>query len=76
MMINGQLTEFVVVPVLAPIPIAWIGVAIDINNAKAMAFQGLLLEGFDLSFFRQEKSNQGWALVASTITDSNNLKIE
>jgi diguanylate cyclase (GGDEF)-like protein len=71
MMINGQLTEFVVVPVLAPIPIAWIGVAIDINNARAMALQGLLLEGFDLSFFRQEKPNQGWNLVASTLADSN-----
>lgn len=68
MTINGELTEFVVVPVLAPIPIAWIGVSVTVNDAKAQEYSTLLPEGLDLSFFTQSATKE-WSFSASTLPD-------
>ena len=65
---DGELTEFVIVPVLAPIPIAWIGVSVNVNDAKVQAFRALLPDGLNLSFFIQNTSGQ-LSLSASTLEE-------
>ena len=66
MMLGEDLNEFVIVPVLAPIPIAWIGVSIHLDDAKAHEIKTLLPDGLDLSFYAESSDNE-WSLLASTL---------
>ncbi len=72
MTLNGELAEFVVVPVLAPIPIAWIGVSVTLNDEKALEYSSLLPDGLDLSFYTQS-SDQEWSFSASTLPDEERI---
>lgn len=67
MNMHGQLTEFVIVPVLAPEPIAWIGVSTYIDDTKAETLNALLPEGFNLSFFSLNAQDENWRLASSTL---------
>lgn len=74
MVVDGELLEFVIVPVLAPIPIAWIGVSVNITDDKAQEIRALLPEGLDLSFFAQTGPAQA-SLLASTLEDETRARM-
>lgn len=64
--LDGMLYDFVVVPVLAPIPIAWIGIGIEIDNAMTYDLRSLSPLSLEISFL-QYKEGQGWNVIASTL---------
>ncbi len=62
--LRGELYQLVVVPVLAPVPIAWAVVGLRVNDALTNELQRLT--GLDVSFFSR-RANDGWKLQASTL---------
>lgn len=73
---GGKLYEMVLMPVLAPIPVAWIGIRLEMDDEKAQSIKAILPQGIDISFvLRDESSGNGqspnqWQLIASTLPDS------
>ena len=63
-LIDGRLYQLVVVPVLAPTPIAWVAMGFVIDDAVALDLQAL--SGLQVSFMsRQGRGN--WKVNASTL---------
>ena len=62
--LRGQLYQLVVVPVLAPVPIAWAVVGQPVNDVLAQDL--LRLTRLDVTFFSR-RYNDGWKLQASTL---------
>jgi len=62
--LRGELYQLVVVPVLAPVPIAWAVVGLRVNDALTKELQRLT--GLDISFFSR-RANDAWKLQASTL---------
>jgi HAMP domain-containing protein len=62
--INGALYQVVVVPVLAPVPIAWVAMGFAVNDVFMQDLRRLT--GLDVSF-ASRPPNGGWALPASTL---------
>ena len=65
--IDDTLYRLVIVPVLAPEPIAWIGIGLDINDALANRLRAQAPVPLDLSF--AVNSESAWRLAASTLKD-------
>lgn len=63
---NGQLYDFVLVPVLAPVPIAWVGLGIRLDDREATSIRQLMPQGIDISFLHHE-SGADWTVLASTL---------
>lgn len=63
-LIDGRPYQLVVVPVLAPLPIAWVAMGFAIDDRMSQELQGLT--GLQVSFLA-EQSGDGWALGASTL---------
>ena len=62
--LRGELYQLVVVPVLAPVPIAWAVVGQRVNDQLTNELQRLT--GLDVTFFSR-RANDGWKLQASTL---------
>jgi diguanylate cyclase (GGDEF)-like protein len=63
-LIDGRLYQVVVVPVLAPIPIAWVAMGFVIDDAVALDLQAL--SGLQVSFLSR-RGRGNWAVHASTL---------
>ena len=63
-LINGQLYYLVVLPVLAPTPIAWMAIGFVVDDALTQELRRLT--HLDVSFFTRQ-ANDHWLLQASTI---------
>jgi len=63
---NGKLYQLVVVPVLAPAAIAWVGLAFEVDDAVAKNLHQLT--GLEVTF-ASRVSNAPWQLHASTLAD-------
>jgi diguanylate cyclase (GGDEF)-like protein len=64
--LNGQLYDFVLVPVLAPIPIGWVGLGIRLDDREALSIRQLMPQGIDISFLHHQ-GGAGWTVLASTL---------
>jgi len=62
--VDGRLYQVVVVPVLAPEPIAYVSAAFEVNDALARAFGQLT--GLAVSFVEADRGGQ-WRVEASTL---------
>src|SRR5215831_429823 len=63
-LIDGRLYQLVVVPVLAPTPIAWVAIGFVVDDTLTQDFRRLTR--LDVSFFSRHDGN-GWRLQASTL---------
>lgn len=63
---DGGMHELVVVPVLAPVPIAWLVIGVQIDDTLANYLKGLSPLNLDLSFIYQTKAGR-WQPLASTL---------
>ncbi len=66
-LIDGRLYQLVVVPVLAPTPIAWVAIGFIVDDNLTHDLQRLMR--LDVSFFSRQSSD-GWRLQASTLPDT------
>ncbi len=66
--VGNTLYRLVIVPVLAPEPIAWIGIGLEINDGLAQRLRSQAPIPMEVSFaFRM---NTTWSLAASTLSES------
>ncbi len=63
-LIDGKPYQVVVVPVLAPVPIAWVAMGFAIDDRVALDLQAVA--GLQVSFLSQDKAGR-WSLHASTL---------
>ncbi len=63
--VRSQLYQLVIVPVLAPLPIAWVAVGFPVNDAWAMEMHGLMR--LDISFLSRLDGGP-WNLQGSTLS--------
>jgi len=64
-LVDGGLYQLVVVPVLAPLPVAWLVLGFRIDNQLAGKLQSLT--ALEMSFAAQEKANGPWRVLATTL---------
>jgi diguanylate cyclase (GGDEF)-like protein len=64
--IGGQLYQLVVVPVLAPLPVAWVAIGFAVNDARAQDFKRLTQ--LQVSFLSRQ-NGEGWRLQGTTLAD-------
>ncbi|HEY0338827.1 MAG TPA: diguanylate cyclase, partial [Burkholderiales bacterium] len=64
-MIDGKAYDLVVVPVYAPVPIAWLAMGFLIDDRFARRLQSLT--SLDVSFWSAARSRDGWSLLATTM---------
>jgi len=67
-LLRGRLYQLVLVPVLAPLPIAWVGVGFGVNDALAHDLKRLTQ--LQISFLTRE-TDRSWRLQASTLASEN-----
>ncbi|MEP7062018.1 MAG: EAL domain-containing protein [Betaproteobacteria bacterium] len=67
LMLRGQLYQFVVVPVLAPLPVAWLAAGFKVNDALAQDLNRLTR--LQVSFLTRQRGG-AWAIQASTLGDA------
>jgi diguanylate cyclase (GGDEF)-like protein len=65
-LLRGRLYELVLVPVLAPLPIAWVAIGFGVNDALAQDLNHLT--GQQVSFLSRQ-GNEPWRLQASTLLE-------
>ena len=65
-LVHGQLYQLVVVPVLAPLPMAWLAVGFKVNDALAQELHRLTR--LQVSFLTRE-GNASWRIQASTLAE-------
>jgi diguanylate cyclase (GGDEF)-like protein len=65
-LIRGQLYQLVVVPVMAPLPVAWVAIGFAVNDARAQDFKRLT--ELQVSFLSREDS-ETWRIQGTTLTD-------
>ncbi len=63
--LNGELYQMVVVPVLGPLPIAWLVVGFNIDDKFASNLQ--LLTGLNVTFLTRDGAASQWKLLATTL---------
>ncbi len=64
-LINGRAYQLVVVPVLAPLPMAWIAVGFVIDDNVVSELQQLT--SLQVSFLERHDGNAQWSVLASTL---------
>lgn len=64
--LDGIIYEFVVVPVLAPVPIAWIAIGVEIDREFADDFRNESTLPLDVTF-ATGRDEDGWAATVSTL---------
>ena len=70
--IGDQLYQLVIVPVMAPVPIAWVAVGFNVDDALAQDLRGLTR--LDVSFLSRQ-GPEPWALQASTLPEAGRLPL-
>ncbi len=63
--LNGALYQMVVVPVLGPLPIAWLVVGFSIDDKFARNLQSLT--ALNVSFLTKDRAGSQWQLLATTL---------
>ena len=71
-LIQGQLYQLVVVPVMAPVPVAWVAIGFAVNDTLAQDFKRLTQ--LQVSFLSRQ-SRESWRIQGSTLTDSERLTL-
>ena len=66
-LLHGSLYQLVLVPVLAPLPIAWVAVGVHVNDALARSLNRVT--GLHVSFASRQGEGP-WRLQASTLADA------
>lgn len=66
--LDGRIYEFVVVPVLAPVPIAWIAIGIEIDDPFAQEFRQESTLPLEVTF-ATGRPEEGWTATVSTLGD-------
>ena len=66
--LEGQIYQLVVVPVLAPVPIAWIVVGVEINDAFAMGLQRASTVPAEVTFAFMNGDGDNWSAPATTLS--------
>jgi adenylate cyclase len=61
--LHGRLYRLVLVPLLAPEPVAWIAIGFVIDDALARSLKALAL--VDVSFLRVDESGETWVVASS-----------
>ncbi len=64
--LDGVIYEFVVVPVLAPVPIAWIAIGVEIDREFADEFRNESTLPIDVTF-ATGRYEDGWTVAVSTL---------
>ncbi len=64
--LDGVIYEFVVVPVLAPVPIAWVAIAVEIDDAFAREFRQESTLPLEITF-ATGRVEDGWEATVSTL---------
>jgi diguanylate cyclase (GGDEF)-like protein len=64
--IGGRLYQLSVVPVMAPLPVAWVIAGFNINDTLAQELKGLT--GLEVSFLGRHEEGE-WKLAASTLAE-------
>lgn len=70
--LDGRLYQVVVVPVLAPIPIAWLGVGVPIDEPYLQNLHALT--DLEISLLTRSGAPKGWRVLASTQGDPAELE--
>ncbi|OLE18408.1 MAG: hypothetical protein AUG50_06330 [Betaproteobacteria bacterium 13_1_20CM_3_63_8] len=70
-LINGQLYQLVVVPVMAPIPVAWVAIGFAVNDVLAQDLKGLTR--LQVSFLSRQ-SRESWRIQGTT-TSTNSERL-
>ena len=65
--VRGRLHEIVIVPVLAPVPVAWVAIGFNVDDALAKELGRLT--GLDISILSRN-ADEEWQLQASTLADA------
>ncbi len=65
--VSGQLYQVVVVPVMAPVPVAWVVMGFGVDQRLMSELKGVT--GLEVSFVRRAADQQGWKLVSSTLNE-------
>jgi len=71
--ISGQLYQLVVMPVLAPRPIAWVAIGLTVDDWLAQNLKRLT--PLDVSFLSRQESNS-WRLQASTVSERDRATLQ
>jgi diguanylate cyclase (GGDEF)-like protein len=71
-LLRGRLYRVVVVPVLAPLPIAWVAVGFSVNDALADDLRRLTR--LDVSFLTRE-GRESWRMQGSTLSERDQLAL-
>src|SRR6185312_6109808 len=71
-LIDGRLHQLVVVPVNAPLPIAWVAIGFVIDDAMARDLENLT--ALDVSFLAQDVGHR-WHVLASTLSAENRARL-
>jgi diguanylate cyclase (GGDEF)-like protein len=75
-MVDGRAYQMVVVPVLAPVPIAWVAMGFVVDDTLAMQLQQLTtLKVSFLAVDQTANQNSNWQLLASTLQDASRLSL-
>jgi len=64
LLLRGRLYQVVLVPVLAPLPVAWVAIGFNVDDAVARMLRGSMR--FHVSLFSKHAA-EGWQLQASTL---------
>jgi diguanylate cyclase (GGDEF)-like protein len=71
-LLQGRLYEFAIVPVLTPLPIAWVAVGFAVDDALAQDLQRLTR--LDISFLSRQ-GQLSWKLQASTLSGTQRIAL-
>lgn len=72
-LINRRAYQIVMVPVLAPLPIAWVAMGFVIDDALADNLRELTT--LQISFLQAETANGPWQLLATTLNDADRQQL-
>jgi hypothetical protein len=70
--LNGELYQLVIVPVLAPLPVAWLAVGFRVDDALARDLRSLTR--LHVSFLTRTQGNS-WRAQASTLSDAERVAL-
>ena len=65
--VSGSLYQVVVVPVMAPLPVAWVVMGFSVDQRLMNELKGVT--GLEVSFVRLGAEQPGWKLVSSTLAE-------
>jgi diguanylate cyclase (GGDEF)-like protein len=72
-LIDGHLYQLVAVPVLAPLPIAWVAMGFEVNDVLASRLSDLT--SLDVSFMSKSRDDH-WNLLATSLTEQRGAQVE